>query len=423
MPRLLYIAAGIAGVLLLILVVAILGYGRRESAPEAAVLEMWGVVDDAEDWREVLALFKKDYPHITVTYKRFPTDTYEEMLVNRLAEGKGPDLFLMPDTWLVKHRDKILPLPAASNPLSAADLARTFTDDPATRLVTPEGDLLGLPMYVDSLALFYNTDAFEAAGIAEPPKTWDEAAALSQRLAVVSPEGNVTRAGLALGSANNTDHAFEIVSGLILQRGNAIVRPNKSIELTDRAAEAFRLFASFADAREKNFTWTSRMPASLDAFASGQAAMAVGFASDMQRIRAKNPHLRFSVTPLPQFSQDGGARRTLAKYLFPAVSRLSKNAGAAWQFIFFVTGKEPSAAYYKATGRPAARRDLITAGAKNGQDDVFFRQSLIARSWPMPDEAASRRIFEETLDAIAARTLTSSQAVGWLSNRLFQIMP
>lgn len=422
MPRLLYIAAGIAAVLVLILVIGIAGYGRRESAPEVATLEMWGVEDDAEDWRDVLGMFKKEYPHIAVSYKRFPADTYEETLVNRLAEGKGPDLFLMPDTWLVKHRDKIFPLPKASNPLSAADLKRTFVDDPATRLITPEGDLLGLPMYVDSLALFYNTDTFEAAGIAQPPATWDAAAEMSRRLARVSPEGTIERAGLALGIAKNTDHAFEIISALILQRGNAIVRENKSIELNERAAEAFTLFASFADAREKNFTWTSRMPASLDAFAAGQTAMAIGFASDMPRIRAKNPHLNFSVAPLPQFGADG-IKRTLGRYLFPAVSRLSKNGSAAWQFIFYITGKEPSAAYYKATGRPAARRDVITAGAKDGQDDVFFRQSLIARSWPMPDEDASRRIFEETLDAVAARTLTPSQAAGWLSNRLFQIMP
>lgn len=422
MPRLLYIAAGIAGVLVLILVVAIAGYGRRESAPEPVALEMWGVEDDAEDWRDVLSLFKKEYPYVTMTYKRFPSDTYEETLVNRLAEGKGPDLFLMPDTWLVKHRDKIFPLPKASNPLSQADLKRTFVDDPATRLITPEGDLLGLPMFVDSLALFYNTDMFEAAGIAQPPATWDDAAAVSQRLAIISPEGNVERTGLALGNAKNTDHAFEIISALILQRGNAIVRENKSIELNDRAAGAFALFSSFADAREKNFTWTSRMPASLDAFAAGQAAMAVGFASDMPRIRAKNPHLAFSVAPLPQFGADG-TKRTLARFFFPAISRLSKQGSAAWQFIFFVTGKEPSAAYYKASGRPAARRDLITAGGKDGQDDVFFRQSLIARSWPVPDEQAARKIFHETLDAVAARTLTPGQAVGWLSNRLFQIMP
>ncbi|MEK7099137.1 MAG: extracellular solute-binding protein [Patescibacteria group bacterium] len=422
MSRFLYIAAGIAGVLLLILIIAVAGFGRKDAEPEPATLEFWGVSDDAEVWRDVIALFRQDYPHILVNYKRFPADTYEETLVNRLAEGKGPDLFLLPDTWLVKHRDKIFPLPKASNPLSAADLKRTFVDDPATRLLTPEGDLLGLPMFVDSLALFYNKDIFDGAGIAQPPADWDAVAELSHRLARVSPEGDITRAGMALGSAKNVDHAFEIISALILQRGNTIVRANKSIDLDDRASAAFALFSSFADSRHKNYTWTSRMPASLDAFAAGQAAMAIGFAEDVPAIRAKNPHLALGVAPLPRFSGDASGR-TLARYFFPVVSRLSKNGSAAWQFIFYITGKEASAAYYKESGRPPARRDLIFAGAGNEIDDVFFRASLAARSWPMSDEDASRGVFTETLDAIAARTLTPSQAVGWLSSRLFQIMP
>lgn len=422
MPRYVYIAAGIAGLLLLIIIIAIAGFGRKESALEPAALEFWGVADDDEMWRPVLALFKKEYPHITVSYTRFPADTYEETLVNRLAEGKGPDMFLMPDTWIVKHRDKVLPLPKRSNPLSAADLTRTFVDDPVARLLTPEGDLLGLPMFVDSLALFYNKDLFESAGIAEPPETWDAAADISRVLTEVSPQGDIVRSGMALGSGKNVDHAFEIVSALILQRGNAIIGRNGSIELTDRAESGLALFSSFADSRSKNFSWTGRMPDSLDAFAQGQAAMAIGFAEDVPRIVAKNPHLDFRVASLPQFAADG-ASRTLARYTFPAVSRLSKNVSAAWQFIFYVTGKEPSAAYAAGSGRPAARRDLITAGAADQGDQVFFRQSLIARSWPMPDEAAARKIFEDTVESIASRAFTPSQAVGWLANRLLQILP
>ena len=422
MPRLLYIAAGVAGLLVLIVIVAVAGFGRKESAPEPVALTLWGAADDAEAWREALGLFKEAYPHISITYTRFPEDTFEETLVNRLAEGKGPDLFLMPDIWIIKHRDKVLPLPKASNPLSAADLSRTFVDDPVARLLTQEGDLLGLPIFVDSLALFYNKDQFEAVGIAEPPRTWDAAAELSRRLTRVSPEGDVTRAGLALGSGKNVDHAFEIVSALIIQRGNGIIRQNNNLELTDRAADALDLFSSFGDSRNKNFSWTSRMPDSLDAFAEGKAAMAVGFAADVSRVRAKNPHLAFGVAPLPQFSAEG-ASRTLARYSFPAVSRLSKNASAAWQFIFYISSKEAVAAYATASGRPPARRDLVSAGSPDEMDDVFLRQALIARSWFVPDERAARRIFEDTLDAIASRTLTPSQAVGWLSSRLLQIIP
>jgi len=423
MPRLLYIAAGAVVLLVLILILGLVGVGRKEPAPEPVSLEFWGIEDDEEVWRKVIEEFRKEYSHVTVNYRRLPADSYEETLVNRLAEGKGPDLFVLKSSWLAKHRDKIFPLPAGSNPLPPAELKRVFADDPSAGLLTSKGELLGLPIFIDSLALFYNKDIFDGAGIAEAPKTWEETAEISRGLAKTLPSGDISRAGIAIGTGKNVNHAMEILSALILQRGEAIVKADgRGAEIGREAEEALAFYASFADPSGKNFSWTSRMPPSLDAFAAGQAAMAIGFSSDIKRIRAKNPHLNFGVSPLPQ---TGGSRpsRTFASYFFPAVSRLSKNPSTGWQFIFWVSGAQGAKAYQQASGRPTARRDLITVGGGSGADQVFFKQALTSRGWPIPDEGASRRIFEEAIDSVVSRLATPAQAINKIRSQLQLLLP
>ena len=423
MPRLLYIAAGVVGLLVLILILALAGVGRKELAPDLASLEFWGIEDDEEVWRKVIDEFRKEYSHITVTYRRFPADSYEETLVNRLAEGKGPDVFVLKNSWVAKHRDKIFPLPAESNPLPSSELKRIFADDPATALLAPKGELLGLPIFIDSLALFYNKDIFDGVGIAQPPATWEAATEISRRLTKTLPSGDISRSGMALGTGKNIAHAFEILSAMFLQRGEAIISQNgRVIELGRSAEEALAFYASFADPSGKNFSWTGRMPPSLDAFATGQVVMAIGFSSDIKRIRAKNPHLNFGISPLPQ---TGGSQpsRTSASYFFPTVSRLSKNPSPAWQFIFWVSGAGGARVYQAVSGRPPARRDLITAGGKSETEQVFFKQALTARSWPIPDEAPSQRIFVEAIDSVVSRAATPSQALSRLQRQLQLLLP
>ncbi len=47
---------------------------------------------------------------------------------------------------------------------------------------TPQGDLLSMPFNSSTPVLWYNIDAFAKAGIKEPPKTWPEVEAASQKL-------------------------------------------------------------------------------------------------------------------------------------------------------------------------------------------------------------------------------------------------
>ena len=417
-----FLVIGIIGLAVVVLVaVAVFGVGKKPASPERQALEMWGFGDDDTVWRGISAQFTEKNPHITISYRGFAEPEYRDLLVNRLAEARGPDIFLLKNAWITKERDKILAFGPESSPVSAAQFRNIFVDGAADELADNRGMILGFPLFMDSLALFYNKDLFDSAGIAAAPATWDDVARISQTLTAISPSGEIARSGMALGAGANVARAMEIASAMILQEGDPVVRPNRSVALEEDAGRAFAFYASFADPRGKNFSWDPRMPNSLDAFADEKAAMAIGFAEDVAKIRARNPRIAMGVAFLPQFRTS--VQRTSGYYLFPAVSGATRRPDAARQFVLYLASRDGTAAYLKAASRPPARRDLIGADPAGSPADLFARQALIARSWPVPDEQASRRIFNDALDQAANKTLSIPEALGRIREQLRLLLP
>lgn len=397
MNRSTLIFIGIAAVIALI--AGMLLFGRTPPAPQPADLEFWGI-ESEEVWRDVLLGFKEKNPHIAVRYVRVNEETLEENLLNRLAEGRGPDIFPLSNQTIEKHRDKIFPLPQKELGVTPRDFRRTFVNIAADDLITPQGEILGAPLYIDTLALFYNEDIFNAAGIAQPPQTWEETVEIAKRLTKLSPAKDVIKSGMALGTFQNISHAFEILSALMLQNGDAIIdRVTKEPALGDNAGEALRFYASFADSSRQHFSWSSRLKDSLSSFAEGTAAMAIGFSGDIPKIEAKNPHLLLGVAPLPQ-ARNSNTSLTYGSYFFPTVSKFSKNPSAAWQFALYLASPESAKFYLDATGKAPARRDLIGQGTRSGLLETFYRQALIAKGWPVPDRERAEKIFKEAIEAM-----------------------
>ena len=397
--------------------------GLKTSSPEKATLEFWSIQDDEEAWRDIIAEFQKQFPYLAVNYSRFDENSYEDLLVNRLAEGKGPDVFILKNSWVVKHRDKIYPLPQELLKFSALDFQKTFVDVAYGDLVSEKNEILGLPLFIDTPALFYNKDIFNSSGMAQPPKTWEETIAASRKLTKKTQFGEISRPGLAFGTITNTEHFFEIINSLILQKGEAVLdKKTGEIKLGEKTAETLDFYQSFSDPTKANFSWNARLPKSLDDFAQESAPMAFGFAGDLKRLRAKNPHLNFGVSPFPQ-PEDARTKAVYADYFFPTVSKSSKNIEAAWDFLFFITSRDQAKKYLEKTGRPAARRDLVAGASPAPELDAFWKQALIAESWPVPDEKAAKRVFQDAMETVITKTATPDQAVNKLREQLRLLLP
>jgi multiple sugar transport system substrate-binding protein len=173
--------------------------GGRSSDAEETLLE------------ETLAAFGEKYPDITVNYEPIP-EAYAETMIGQFSTGDPPDLFYVGATgeaapWI--EDELLLPLDdyIAGNPEIGIE---AFYPD----LLAPfqrDGSTYGLPKDASPLALFYNPDMLDEAGV-EPPTSWDELAAAAEALT----SGDVT--GFCLGAEMPRWGAF------IYQNGGAIRR-------------------------------------------------------------------------------------------------------------------------------------------------------------------------------------------------------
>ena len=423
---------GAIGVIMLITILVIFGVipGLRPPSPAKFTISVWGF-EDEELWSLIGEKYHEELRHVTVEYDKKDPANYERELLNALAAGSGPDIFVLNNTQIEEHKDKLLPLPEEELSFRARDYKSAFFDAAAADLITNKGEILGLPLALDTLALYYNRDYFNSANISSPPQTWEGLIDAVKRLTTYSEVGTVLRSGIALGTSANVEHAVDIVSALMMQSGVELIdraeRKSKLVSGTtpsgtqEPAEAALSFYVSFADSAKRTYTWSGFFPNSLDAFTQGKTAMMMGYASDIPLIVEKNPHLSFDVSPFPQ-PENSSIKAYFARYNFEAVSKRSPRGTDGWRFLLWLANKENDKIFSEALKLAPARRDLAGEKAPAEHLDIFYSQVLSAKTWLVPDEEKISVMLTEMIDSAVNKTATPGAAVGRAHTRLDNLL-
>lgn len=374
-----------------------------------ATLEFWGVYDDRQSFSEVFSAFKLIEDGIMINYRQFSYEDYEKALVDALAAGTGPDLVMIHHTWLAKHRDKLAPMPDSSGSreiryLTSADFQNQFVEVAYKDLVF-ENQIYAIPLYADTLAVFYNKDMFNTAAITKPPKDWEDFSKDTELLTKLDSSGNIIQAGAAMGTSKNINRSTDILSALFLQNGTKMTNVSNTGATFTRSVSAVRVgenaleyYTDFANPKKSVYTWNDSQHYSIDAFIEGKVAMMLNYSHQIPIVRGRYDRLNFSVAPLPQFSELDA--KNYANYFAVGVSNQSKNKAAAWHFLNFLASKDGSLAYLNKTNRPSARRDVIDLQRNDPQLSVFAIQALSAKSWFQIDNNAIDNIFADMINDV-----------------------
>lgn len=418
--KLTYILGAAIAVMVFIAFIFIISNSFGDTTAASAELTVWGVFDDTSSFNQSINAFQKANKNIKVTYRVFKPQDYEPALLNALAAGTGPDVWMIHNTWLPKHIDKIIPMPAVA-PGTKAPLmtVRQFQDlfvDVARYDLINDGKIYGMPLYVDTLALYYNKDMFATAGITQPPKLWKDFLDDVKKITTYDTGRNITRSAAALGTARNVNRSTDILMMLMLQSGvrmtdtdNTQATFSRSVDGAPVGETALQFYTDFANPQREVYTWNDSMHYSFDAFASGTTAMMINYAHQIGALRAAAPRLNWAVAMIPQASSVDV--RTYANYWPLVVGAKTKSPNEAWQFVHYLTAGEGALAYLDATGRPAARRDVIDQQKTDPDLGVFAEQALAARSWLQVDASAIETIFAEMIDNVNLGKQTIADAL------------
>ena len=374
---------------------------RDNSGNRTITLSVWGVAPE-ETINRITGTLGKNYQ---ITYRPFAPARYETELLDALASGRGPDVFMIHSSWLPKHFNKLIPVSEEQLSLKAF---KALYPTVVAQDFAPDGFIYALPLSLDTLALLYNRDMFDSAGVATPPKNWKEFEEAVKKLRRLDASGRLVRAGAAIGgSGKSIIHEADLLSALMLQGGTPMVAPDFSrATFAAQGGDALTFYTKFANPVSDVYTWNDNSRDSLESLANEFAAMAFGYAADLPGIREKNPSLPLEVAPLPQ-PVASETSVGYASYWGLAVSNRARAPADAWGLILTLTAIPANARLYSETaGLPPALRSLIAEKTNDPVLGVFTEQTLIARSWPQADPAKVAEIFSNMVeDVLAGRAI------------------
>lgn len=128
---------------------------------------------------DIAAAFTKENPNVTIDIQVTPYKEYFTKLQTAASGGSAADVFWMngPNFQLYASNGQLAPLDDGG--VDAADYPQGLVD-----LYTYDGKLYGAPKDFDTVAVWYNKELFDAAGVDYPKAgwTWEEFAATAAKL-------------------------------------------------------------------------------------------------------------------------------------------------------------------------------------------------------------------------------------------------
>lgn len=358
---------------------------------------------------------------IDVTYVEKDPETFQADFVNALAEGNGPDAVLLDDDMLYSQKNKLQAIPFTTFP--QRDYLDTFIDG-ASIFVSKDG-IMGVPLSVDPMVMYYNKNILARSAISRPPQTWTEMNQIAPSIIQRTDTSNVTQALVPFGEYSNVKNAKEILASLFFQSGNNITEKNpqtdevfsiidkdldKSADENSPIASVLDFYTSFANPSKPLYTWNRSLPNSQDAFLGGNLAFYFGYASELQRLQDKNPNLNFDVAQFPQ--EKGGIPNVYGKMTAFAIVKNTKNFAGALGVISKLTEKDSIIIWRDLYNLPPVRKDLLAAPAADPYMTVFYRSAIQTKSWYDPNPAGSDLVFKDMIESITSGKDKLSNAVG-----------
>lgn len=420
-----------------ILVIFIAGFfilrfiaGSKPSSPENVTLTYWGLWEDENTLKPVISEFEKQNPNIKIVYEKQKIKEYRERLVVRSEKGSGPDIFRFHNTWLPMLSNLLLPMP--NDVISKEDFQKVYYPVVQKDLVK-NGAIFGLPLEIDTLALFINMDILKAAGL-DAPTNWVNFQNAAIEMTTQDETGKIQTAGVAMGTYDNITHSADIISLLLLQNSADL----KDISKTPQnAIDALDFYTSFSKGDKNKTVWNKDMDESILAFAKGNLAMYFGYSWDIFTIesfrRVYSSDFPYEIFPVPHLPSPA-TPLTVASYWAEGVSAKSKHQREAFAFLKFLTRKEiqqklfTEASKTRLFGEPYARVDLTDSLKSNATLYPFVSQAKNASSSFFASSTYDNGLNDKTneylkkaVDSINNNTSTQT-AVDTLSKGVSQIL-
>ncbi|MEK7588268.1 MAG: hypothetical protein AAB438_00435 [Patescibacteria group bacterium] len=398
---------------------------QTDVAGSQGVVVLWGTVKP-ELMTPLIQEFNAENKTFVLQYVQKFVDTFNDDLLEALASGKGPDIFLIPDNLAYHYSNKIYTIPYTSYPV--ATFKNTFAG--AGEVFMTSKGILAFPIAIDPLMMYYNRSILDANNIVYPPAFWDEFINLIPLMTKKDDSKQISKSAVALGQFSNVANAKDILAALFMQTGNPIVKEgsdsnwNGALVVSSNAVNrnsglgsVLSFFTSFADPLKESYSWNRSLPYSRDYFSAENLAFYFGFSSELRTLINKNPNQNFQVASIPQI-KNANFKLTSSHVTGIAISSSSKNFNTAVTAASLLATSNFAGKYAAILGIPPARRDLLSVKLNDAYSPAFYASALYAKSWIDPEKEGTDLIFKNMIDSVLSNTLTADSAVTDANDKL-----
>ncbi len=320
----------------------------------------------------LIADFQKENPEITV--KAVYSGNYDETRVRALSALRGGESVQLSVLGALDAHDLVEQgLVESFSDIAKTDEEKAWLTSFYPALMangTIEGKVWGIPFQRSTIVMYYNKEAFKAAGL-DPevaPKTWDEMVTAAQALT------KDKQYGLMIPS---TGYPYWMFQALAIQNGQKLMN-EEGTEVylnTPEAVEALTFFRDLATKYQVSPKGTIEWGTLRQAFVQGQTAMMWHTTGNLTAVK-KEAGFDFGVAMLPGKKQQASPTGGGNFYLFKGADEAQKQA--ALDFMRWMTAPQRAAQWSIATGYVATSPAAYdTPELKTyGQD---FPQALVAR--------------------------------------------
>jgi sn-glycerol 3-phosphate transport system substrate-binding protein len=256
-----------------------------------------------------------------------------------------------------------------------------------------DGHLWSVPFQRSTAVMYYNKEAFAAAGLdpEQPPRTWDEMVEMGKALTLRDASGNVTQWGLGVPSSMNSVHW--LFGALVAQNGGILSSEDGLYTYFDspEVIEALQFFVDLSTKHGIHPAGILEWGTTPNDFMQGRLAMAWHTTGNLSNIR-NNSTFDFGVAPYPGNPDPASVLGGGNLYIFSGVSE--EQQAAAFEFVKFMTSAELLADWGVQTGYVAPRDDswetdtLRAYVAEVPQAEVARRQIPVSKPEISTHEAA-----------------------------------
>ena len=370
-------------------------------APEevSGSLTWWDTSDPANEgpaFDELIKRFNEEYPDVTIDHQFVPFGEAQNKFKTAAQAGSGaPDILRAEVAWVPEFAS--LGYLYALDGTAALEDSDDYFETPLSSNVF-DGKTYGVPQVTDSLALLYNKELFEKAGIDSPPATWDEVADAAQKL-----ESEAKVDGIFINPGGYFLLPFMYGEGGDLVDTDAqeiVVNSDANVEGISKAAELVKTGAAVKPPAADGYS------AMMTAFNEGKVAMIINGPWEVNNIRnAENfgGIENLGIAPVPGGSETAGA--PVGGHNYVVWSGMSEEkADAAVAFINFMNSAESQAFLAEELGLLPTRKSAYENDAVASNEVVSSFKSVVdaavARPW-IPEGGQ----FFAALDTMAVEVL------------------